>query len=126
MIHPQTTHRRASIPPARVKIGAVLFALALPLVSACGGSSRPIWHDQRLRSGAIVKVTSFNLVWGVEHDERDTSKDCFALEYVWANSTADVGHREAEAADVFELVRPASEQWGFRMATIAGFPTTER
>jgi hypothetical protein len=96
------------------------------VVAGCGGPYRTIWHDQKLPSGKTVKVTSFNLVWGVEHDDRDSSKDCFALEFVSADPQAEPGRREAEATDVFELIRPISEQWGFRRASIAGFPTTER
>jgi hypothetical protein len=108
-----------------VRVSLLLFVLALACVPACGGH-RPIWHDQKLLSGRTVKVTSFNLVWGVEHDERDTTKDCFALEYVSGDPQADPRRREAEATEVFELIRPVSEQWGFQTASIAGFPTVER
>jgi len=109
--------------PLRVVRALVLLSLSLP--AGCG-QSRPIWHDQKLPSGTTVKVTSCLLVWGVEHDERDTSKDAFALEYVSADPQAEVARREAEATEVFELIRPISEQWGFRSATIAGFPSVER
>jgi hypothetical protein len=95
-------------------------------VSGCESHYRPLWHDQKLPSGKTIKVTSFNLVWGVEHDERDINKDSFALEYVWANPQADAARRDAEALDVFELIRPISEQWGLHSASIAGFQTVER
>jgi hypothetical protein len=100
--------------------------VSVSCLSGCEGHYRPLWHDQKLPSGKTIKVTSFNLVWGVEHDERDINKDSFALEYVSANPQAEATRREAEAVDVFELVRPISEQWGFRSASIAGFPTVER
>ena len=103
-----------------------LTAVTLVFLSACGGYSRPLWHDQQLPSGKVVKVTSFHLVWGVEHDERDATKDSFALEYVSVNAQAEPAQREAEAREVFELIRPISEQWGFRMATMAAFPSLER
>ena len=109
-----------------MRIVQLLFVLALPLLSGCSDHFRPVWHDHQLPSGKTIKVTSFNLVWGVEHDERDGSKDCFALEYVSANPQAEPAGREAEAAEVFELVRPISEQWGFRVVSMAGFPTLER
>jgi hypothetical protein len=102
---------------------AVLFAL--PSLLGCS-VTRPIWHDQLLPSGKTIKVTSFNLVWGVEHDERDADKDCFALEFVSANPTADPAAQEREALEVFELIRPASELWGFKAAVISGFPSVER
>lgn len=109
-----------------MRIVRLLFVVALPLLPGCSDHFRPVWHDHKLPSGKTIKVTSFNLVWGVEHDERDRSKDSFALEYVSANPQAEPAGREAEAAEVFELVRPISEQWGFRSASIAGFPTLER
>ncbi len=96
------------------------------LLSGCGGPYRTLWHDEKLPSGRVIRVTSLNLVWGVEHDERDARKDCFAIEYVQADPKADVKHREAEAADVFELVRPMSEQWGMTTATLSAFPALER
>jgi len=79
-----------------------------------------------LPSSKSVKVTSFNLVWGVEHDDRDPRKDCFALEYVTAKPEADPKAREQEALEVFELIRPVSELWGLDIATLAGFPTVDR
>ena len=103
-----------------------LSAAILVFLSACGGSARPLWHDQKLPSGKIVKVTSFHLVWGVEHDERNAARDSFALEYVSLNPQAEPAQREAEAREVFELIRPISEQWGFQMATMAAFPKLER
>jgi hypothetical protein len=38
---------------------------------------------------------------------------------------ADAKRREAEATEAFELLRPASEQWGFREATVAAIPTLD-
>lgn len=108
----------------RSRTHAVAFALALTV--GCSGANRPIWHDQRLPSGRTIKVTSFNLVWGIEHDERDAAKDCFALEYVSSDPQASPQGHEAEAMEVFELIRPAAELWGMRTATLAAFPTLER
>ncbi len=99
--------------------------LLLPALFGCSGG-RPLWHDQLLPSGKTIKVTSFNLVWGVEHDERDADKDCFALEFVSADPTADGASHEREALEVFELIRPTSELWGFKTAVISGFPSVER
>jgi hypothetical protein len=104
----------------------VVLALILPLMAACTDHVRTVWHDQKLPSGSTVKVTSFNLAWGVEHDERRTGDDAFAVEYVSAAPQADQQRRDAEAAEVFELIRPLSEQWGLRVASIAGFPSLER
>ena len=104
----------------------LIFALvlALPVLISCT-DTHSIWHDQVLPSGRTIKITSFHLVWGVEHDERHPGNDCFALEFVSANPQADPNVREQEALEVFELIRPISEQWGFNTASLAGFPTTQ-
>jgi hypothetical protein len=104
---------------------AFAVLVALPLFAGCG-ASRPIWHEQALPSGKTIKVTSFHLVWGIEHDERDTGKDCFALEFVYTASAAEPAAKEREALEVFELIRPASELWGFKTAIVSGFPSLER
>ena len=109
-----------------MKQGAILLALVLLFVVGCDDHFHTLWHGQTLPSGSMVKVISFNLVWGIEHDDRDVSKDSFAIEYVTAFPGADVKIREAEAAEVWELVRPVSEQWGFRTASMAAFPTLNR
>jgi hypothetical protein len=109
---------------AAIRFVAFAAVLALSAPGCSGG--RPLWHDQALPSGKTVKVTSFNLVWGVEHDERDVTRDSFALEFVSANAAADQAAREQEAREVFELIRPASELWGFKSAVVSGFPAVER
>ena len=109
-----------------MKIVSIPFLLIFLFFSSCNNYFRTTWHDQKLPSGKTIKVTSFMLVWGVEHEERFTDRDCFAMEYVSAIPGADSTERIAEAKEVFELIRPVSEQWGFQMATIAGFPKLER
>jgi len=109
-----------------VKICGVLLVLALAFVAGCDDHFRTVWHGQKLASGNTIKLTSFNLVWGIEHDDRDVHMDSFAVEYVTAEPNANAVRREAEAAQVFELVRPVSEQWGFRFASMSAFPTLQR
>lgn len=104
------------------------FVLALLSLAGCDSSEGPFrtpWHAEKLASGNTVKVVSFNLVWGAEHDEHTLGKDCFAIEYV-TSFPEDDNKREAEIGEVFELlVRPASEQWAFGEATVAAMPTPE-
>lgn len=102
------------------------WALALLLLAGCGDTTRTLWHEQKLPSGRSVKITQMVLAWGGEHDRRIAAEDCFALEFVSSRPGADTAEREAEALEVFELVRPLSEQWGFRIASVAGFPTLDR
>jgi hypothetical protein len=108
-----------------MKYSAILLVLVLMFAAGCDGPFRTPWHSETLASGSTIKVTSFNLVWGSEHDDHTLGKDCFAIEYVSSFPDADTKGREAEAAEAFELVRPASEQWGFREATVAAIPTLE-
>ena len=108
----------------------IRWAFVLMLVSAAGCDDghypfRTPWHAEKLASGSTIKVTSFNLVWGAEHDDHALGKDCFAIEYVALRPDANANERKAEAAEVFELMRPASEQWGFGEATVAAIPTLE-
>src|ERR1043166_7001507 len=103
----------------------VLVGCLLLLLSACG-EFHPVWRDQKLPSGRTIKVTYFQLVWGTEHDDRNLDADCFAMEFVTNKSDASDANREQEAKEVFELVRPVSEHWGFKTATLSGFPTLER
>lgn len=99
-------------------VGALLF-------SGCGDHPS-IWREQKLASGKVVKVTSCILTWGIEHDERTVGNDSFALEFVYSNPTATEEARELEAKEVFELIRPISEQWALPQASLAGFPTLTR
>lgn len=100
--------------------------LALALLAGCDGPYRQTWHGVTLPSGAMVKITSFYLVWGVEHDERNPRDDCFSLEFVTNIPSGDEAARERELQEVFELIRPASETWGLKTAEVARFPTIER
>lgn len=71
-------------------------------------------------------MTSFHLLWGVEHEERRSLDDTFGLEYVSSAAKGDLAVLDREISEVFELIRPISEQWGFNIATISAFPTTQR
>ena len=83
-------------------------------------------REQTLPSGKRINVISFHLLWGVEHDERHSRDDTFGLEYAPAVPSADPDALDAEVLQVFELIRPISEQWGFDVASISAFPTTKR
>ena len=109
-----------------MKYSGILLVLALLSIAGCDGPFRTPWHAETLASGSTIKVTSLNLVWGGEHDEHALGQDCFALEYVTSYPGGDAKQREAEGAEAFELVRPASELWGFRTASLAAYPTLER
>jgi hypothetical protein len=106
-----------------VVAGRLAAAVALVVATGCSDDSagfRPLVHEQRLASGKVVKVVSCLLAWGVEHDER---QDAFALEYL---STVPPGDLEREALEVFELIRPISEEWRLSLATVTALRTAER
>ena len=85
-----------------------------------------IFREQRLPSGKTIKVMSFHLAWGDDHGNRLPDEDTLAFEYVSSMPGADQGLKNQEAMEVFALVHAASEQWGFKSATLSAFPTTAR
>jgi len=112
---------------------AWLFILVglLPLLSGCERSESPfrtLFHDEKLASGKTVKVTMLALVWGGRpgDDGCVMGGDCFHLEFVSNDPNAELPKRTAEAQQVFELIRPMSEQWGFTNAEVLGFKQLER
>lgn len=101
--------------------------LLFPLLLLAGCSAeQPLTHDQRLPSGKTIKVMSFNMVWGIEHGDRDASKDSLALEYVISDASADQAAKDREAVDAFELIRATSELWGFTHASVSARPAATR
>jgi hypothetical protein len=86
----------------------------------------PPFRERMLASGKTVKVTSFHLLWGIDHDDRHSRDDAFGLEYASGAPLDDLEALDAEVLQVFELMRPVSEQWDFDVATISAFPTTKR
>lgn len=104
----------------------VLFAV---VVTGCRQQAfTPLYHEETLSSGEKVKVTSFNLVWGGRpgDDGCTGGSDCLSLEFVSNHPAAAAATKEKEARDVFELIRPASEQWGFTNAEVLGFRQVQR
>ncbi|BDU77922.1 hypothetical protein [Mesoterricola sediminis] len=99
---------------------ALLLTLAL---AGCGGGRSPV-RSQALPSGATVQVLACGLTWGAEHDERLPDQDAFGLEIL--TTLADPAARDREAAEAFELVRGASEAWGFRSGTVTAYRNLDR
>jgi hypothetical protein len=111
-----------------MKRGRLFLVFAVLCSAGCDGLSGPFhtpWHAVMLPSGSTIKVTQFDLVWGAGHDDHALGGDCFAIQYVTAYPGASDKRRESEVAEVFELARPISEQWGLREATVAAVPTLE-
>jgi hypothetical protein len=104
----------------------VIFAVAMS--TGCVGDStfRELIREQRLPSGKVVKVVSCLLAWGVEHDERHPDQDAFALEYLSSVPRESPRDLEREAVEVFELIRPISEQWGRPTATVSALRSSDR
>lgn len=83
-------------------------------------------HPHTLPSGRTIQIVSFHLAWGIDHDERHPSDDCFTMEYVSAVPTADQSVKDDEASEAFELIRVQSELWGFTRAEVSAFPYAKR
>ena len=107
-------------------IGAVFtLVVATGCVGDSSGFRTPV-REQRLASGKVVKVISCLLAWGVEHDERHPDQDAFALEYLSSTPRVPPEELEREALEVFELIRPISEEWRLSLATVTALRTAER
>ena len=106
------------------------LALLLAILSGCGREDgfRTLFHEETLPDGQAVKVTMLALVWGGRpgDDGCTMGSDCFHLEFVSNDPNAELPKRTAEAQEVFELIRPSSEQWGFTNAEVLGFKQIER
>jgi hypothetical protein len=113
-----------------MKYSLFVLALSLVILSGCGKEDgfRTLFHEESLSSGQKVKVTMMALVWGGRpgDDGCTMGGDCFHLEFVSNDPNAELPKRTAEAQEVFELIRPASEQWGFTNAEVLGFKQIER
>jgi hypothetical protein len=111
--------------PSKAKTSLMLLSLLATFLVGCA-ESRPVWRDQNLRSGRQIKVLFMTLAWGVEHDERFPDHDAFTLWYVTTLPEGGPRERELEAREVFELIRPISEQWGFKSATLSAYRAPQR
>jgi hypothetical protein len=84
------------------------------------------FHEQILPSGKSIKITMCDFVWGVEHKDRFANQDCFGLEYIMSTADTNKEVQDREALEVFELIRPISEQWKMNKASLSAFPTLKR
>jgi hypothetical protein len=116
--------------PSRMNYPLLALTLLLVNLSGCGREDgfRTLFHEESLPSGQKVEVTSCMLVWGGRpgDDGCTMGSDCFHLEFVSNDPNAELPKRTAEAQEVFELIRPSSEQWGFTNAEVLGFKQLER
>jgi hypothetical protein len=106
--------------------GLVVAVVLLSGCVGCFGESHQVVREQRLPSGKVVRVVSCQLVWGVEHDERFPDRDSFALEYLATVPRVPSQDLEREVVEVFELIRPISEQWGFGHANVTALRSPDR
>ncbi|HWA08600.1 MAG TPA: hypothetical protein VG838_03950 [Opitutaceae bacterium] len=99
------------------------FCLVALAWSGCfDGEFHDPWREQKLPSGKSVKIKSLQIAWGIEHDEpRSPEKDCFNLMFVYSAPAASAEAHAQEAKEVFELIRPISEQWGFKRAEVMAY-----
>ncbi|MCK9408666.1 MAG: hypothetical protein WCX28_11165 [Bacteriovoracaceae bacterium] len=85
-----------------------------------------LFQERKLPSGRMIKVISFNLAWGSDHDTRMKNEDCFALEYVSSAPDLDTLAKNQETLEVFEMIRLLSEMWKLDKAVISVFPFPKR
>lgn len=116
---------RSAVLGAALTVILVLAAL-VSLFFAVGPDEQAPSHTVVLPSGKRIEVTMCNFAWGVEHSERDTRQDSFALEYVSTVSQSDLAALDRETLEVFALIRPISELWGLARASVSAFPSITR
>jgi len=66
------------------------------------------------------------LAWGVDHDDRLPQQDAFQVEYLSTVPREQSQELEREVLEVFEMIRPLSEQWGLTNAAVVALRTLER
>ena len=106
-------------------LGIVVIACLFMALTA-GVRSDMIYHTTILPSGKTAKITMCNLVWGVEHSDRNASDDCFEIEYVMSEPHLDSVSRHNESVALFELIKPISDLWQINHALVVAFPTLQR
>lgn len=112
-----------------IALGIVLAYIPVAALIAFlffGQNYQPTFREQTLPSGKTVKISMCLLAWGIDHDDRTPEKDTFLLEYVSTSPQMSAEAVDQETQEVFELIRPVSEQWGFSKAQVSTFPTTKR
>lgn len=111
----------------RRAVQLIVLCFVAQFWSGCGGGEfHEPWRVQNLPGGRSVKIKSLQIAWGVEHDEpRHAERDCFVLQFVYVAPEGGDDVREREAREVFELIRPISEQWGFASAELMAYSTVE-
>jgi hypothetical protein len=98
----------------------------MALAIGCNETFHAPTREQHLPSGRVVTIVSCLLAWGVEHDERHTQQDAFQVEYLSSVPREQSQELEREVLEVFELIRPISEQWGLSSASVVALRTPER
>ena len=106
----------------------ITTALLLALLGCGDEGFHPVSREQVLPTGKKVTVTSCMLVWGARpgDDGCVMGSDCFHLEFVSHDPKASEDKRTLEAQEVFELIRPSSESWGFTNAEMLAFQQVKR
>jgi hypothetical protein len=120
------SHDAKGGPMRAQNFGLVIVAgLATACLGDKGAFREPI-REQRLPSGKVVNLVSCLLAWGVEHDQRFPDQHAFALEYVSTVPRESPQGLEREVLEVFELIRPISQQWGPPTATVSALRSPDR
>lgn len=100
-----------------------ILPVGLALLLGCefpGGTGPTLVRQQRLQSGKTVSITGVNLTFGARDN---VGNDSFRVEYTCSNPQGSQQDLNTEASEVFDLIRPISEQWGLKTASLEAFPT---
>jgi hypothetical protein len=100
--------------------------LVIALSSGCADNFRTPTRELHLPSGKVITIVSCMLAWGVDHDDRLPQQDAFQVEYLSSVPREQSQALEREVLEVFEMIRPLSEQWGLSSASVVALRTPER
>lgn len=109
---------------AAAGVAGLVAAGALLLRLGTGGPQEQRHRTLKLASRRSLEVTALSLAFGDEHSARGAADDGVFVEYV--TSSADDAARDAEAAEVFEAIRPLAESLGVPAAAVSAFPSLVR
>jgi len=108
-----------------MKLSALVPAVLLCGLMGCGGANPEILERTRkqvLPSGKQITLIDVHFGFGARDN---LGNDSFVVGYVSTDPNAGPTVNQQEALEVFELIRPVSEQWGLKEAEVEAFPTSK-
>ena len=104
-----------------MKLSALVPTVVLFGLMGCGGANSEILEHTRkqvLPSGKQITLIDVHFGFGARDN---AGNDSFVVGYVSTDPNVGPAANQQEALEVFELIRPISEQWGLKEAEVEAF-----